>query len=363
MKRIINVGMDVHRKSVRIAALSDDGEVVLERGMPNSYKQIKSTVNLLKKKYSGSKIRCCYEAGPSGYGLVRKLREDKIECVVVAPGKIPRKKNERVKTDRKDALDLARLLALGALSEIAVPEKEDEEVRELLRYRNKKKEELKRVKKQLKSFLLRQEMKAPCPGTWTKKHKEWIRKSDCGSDGLNKVKEGHLADILRLEEEVKELEKDLRVRGESERYEMKLRNLQRFRGVGFLTALSFIVEIGDFNRFSTAAQFMGFLGLVPSEHSSGERITRGGITKTGNKQLRKLLVEASWHYFMHGSLKTEEGEDDKYQSYAIKADHRLRRKKFWMLQKQKKKDKVVVTALARELAGFIWGMMTENIAS
>ena len=361
MKRIINVGMDVHSESVRVAALDDKGEVVLEKGMPNSYQEIRATLDLIENYRPESAIRCCYEAGPSGYGLARKLRTDKTECMVVAPGKIPRKKNERIKTDRKDALSLARLMAFGALSEVAIPTEEDEEVRELLRYRNGKRKELQRVKKQLKSFFARHELKPPCPGTWTKKYKEWIRTLDCGREGLNKVKEGYLGDILRLEAELNGLEKDLRVRAESKRYAEKMSKLQLFRGIGFLTSFSLVVEIGDFNRFATAERFMGYLGLVPSEHSSGERIERGGITKTGNKELRKLLIEASWHYFMHRGVKGEEEQEERYQAYAIKADHRLRRKKFRMSQLNKKNDKVVVTALARELAGFVWGMMTEHM--
>jgi transposase len=360
--RIINVSMDVHSTSVYVVALKDDGEIVLEKGIKNEYRKIVKTIRLIEKKHPGCIIRCCYEAGPSGYRLARKLRAEGIGCMVVAPGKIPRKKNERIKTDRRDAMSLARLMALGALSEVAVPNEEDEEVRELLRYRYKKREELAKVKKQIKSFLARYELKSPHPGTWTKKYKEWIRTVDCGLEGLNKVKYRYYADLQRLEAEVGSIEKELRVRAESPRYADRIWKLQLFRGIGFLTAFTFVVEIGDFRRFQTAERFMAFIGLVPSEHSSGERIARGKITKTGNKQLRKLLIEACWHYFMHRSAKTAEEEENKYTAYALKADDRLRRKKFRLSTINKKNEKVVVTALARELAGFIWGMMTDAVA-
>ena len=367
MNNVIYAGLDVHKKSVSLGAITGNGEILLEKRLANNYPKIRKELMLIRKAGGGGELYCCYEAGPTGYGLAREINRSKIgRCQVIAPGKLPKKQRNRIKTDRRDALKLARLLALGDLSIVAIPNDFDESARELLRYRKIRKDAQKRVKQQLKALLLRQGKQCSGMGSWTKKYMKCVAKIDFGEDFLGQVRDGLLNNIEDLEKEVKGLDKRLEMLAQLPKYEEGMKRLRLFRGIGLLTGLALILEVGDFNRFSSAKSFMAWIGLVPSENSSGESIRRGKITKTGNKYLRSLLIEAAWHYAygnkLNGSrIGVDSGLEQKYINYVRQADRRLTNKMYKVSYIQKKPKNVAATAVARELAGFVWGMMTGQI--
>ncbi len=305
MNRVIHVGLDVHKQSLDVGALMNHRDIVLEKHLKHHYPLIEKELVRLADTYRGTPIACCYEAGPTGFGLARKLnRLDGIRCTVIAPGSIPKQSGDRVKTDRRDAMKLAHMFALGVLSEVAIPETEDEMVKELLRYRNGQKEKQKRAKQQLKSFLLRSDQVSPVPESWTKQYRSWIQRIDFDSPHAAQVRDGYLNEIAVLERDLRSLTAQLEAIACSERYARDMEKLRLLRGIGLITGLSLLTEVGDFTRFPSAPSFMAWLGLVPSESSSGGRIQKGKLTKTGNGNLRKLLTEASWHYLYRGNHKS-----------------------------------------------------------
>lgn len=367
MNNVIYAGLDVHKESVSIGAITGNGEIVLEKRLANNYPKIRKELVGLRETVGGGKLYCCYEAGPTGYGLAREINRSKIgRCQVVAPGKLPKKQRNSIKTDRRDALKLARLLALGDISVVAIPDDFDESARELLRYRKIRKDAQKIAKQQLKALLLRHGKQSPGMGSWTKKYIKWVSGIDFGEDFLGQVRDGLLNTIEDLGNEVKDLEKRLEMIAQLPQYTGGMEKLRLFRGIGLLTGLALILEVGDFDRFATAKSFMAWIGLVPSENSSGERIKRGKITKAGNKYLRSLLIEAAWHYAYGNKLNgsrigvgSQLGQE--YINYVRQADKRLTNKMYKVSYIQKKPKNVAATAVARELAGFAWGMMTGQI--
>jgi transposase len=363
MKRIINVGLDVHKNSITIAVMTGEGEILLEKKIKNHWPHMEKVLKNLIVHYPHTTLRCCYEAGPTGFGLARRInKEGNMSCIVAAPGKIPRRVN-RIKTDRRDALTLTRHLIMGEISKVNIPTEEDEETRELLRYRKVQRKSLKRYKQQLGALLLRHDYKYEGKTAWSKQHKAWIRKIQFSSHTYSQLRDRYLAQIKQLEQELDHIEKEIKLISENERYKESTDRLTLLRGIGRLTAVSFCAEVGDFKRFPNAKGFMGYLGLVPSEHSSGMKIVKGAITKQGNKELRRLLIESAWQYFLpHQRRKMPADENKKsYYMYAEKANDRLQRKKYRLSVINRKNNKVTATAIAREMAGFIWGMMTDNI--
>jgi len=207
MKRIINVGLDVHRDSITIAAITSYGEMLLEKKIKNHWPQLKKTLNNLFTQYPKAKIQCCYEAGPTGFGLARSInKEGNMNCIVAAPGKLP-KRVDRIKTDRRDALTLARHLILGEISRVMIPTEEDEETREILRYRKVQRKSLKRYKQQLNAMLLRHEYKYDGKTAWSKRHKTWIRKLQFSSTTYSLLRDRYLIQIEQLEQEIYHFDK------------------------------------------------------------------------------------------------------------------------------------------------------------
>lgn len=367
MNNVIYAGLDVHKDSVSLGAITGNGEIILEKRLANNYPKIRKELVGLRETVGGGKLYCCYEAGPTGYGLAREINRSKIgRCQVVAPGKLPRKQRNRIKTDRRDALKLARLLALGDISVVAIPDGFDESARELLRYRKIRKDAQKVAKQQLKALLLRHGKQSPVKGSWTKKYIKWVAGIDFGEDFLGQVRDGLLHTIEDLGNEVNDLENRLELITQLPQYAGGMEKLRLFRGIGLLTGLALLLEVGDFNRFASAKSFMAWMGLVPSENSSGESIRRGKITKAGNKYLRSLLIEAAWHYAYGNKLNSSRiGAGSKleqeYINYVRQADRRLKNKMYKVFYIQKKPKNIAATAVARELAGFAWGMMTGQI--
>ena len=285
---------------------------------------------------------------------------------MAAPGLIPRKPSDRVKTDRRDAKTLALALRGGQLTGVHIPTKHDESVRDYLRLYEDLRGDLRKAKQRVLHFLLRRGIRYEEGSNWTVRHKEWLSRLEFDSEIDRQTLEVYLAHLLELEHKCAEVTSVVEQIGEGKRYREAVKSLSAFKGIKTLTALAFICEIGDFRRFATAGQFMAFLGLVPSERSSGNKRRQGGITKAGNSHLRKLLVEAAWHYrSYHPSSRTlierRKGVDPQIVAYANRAGRRLNRKYLRLLYRGKP-SQVAVTAASRELAGFLWGAMVGQVA-
>jgi transposase len=291
------------------------------------------------------------------------LTRYKIDCRVIPPNKVfhPGGTAEKVKTDKRDALDIAWMLRREEAEGIAIPSREDEAMRDLLRCRGDVKEELKRAKQQLLKLLLRKGHNYETNRYWTGKHRKWMKELKFDQPLEKLAFEEYLARIESLEEQIKRMDKTIAEMAETAAYKEKVQKLRAFKGIDYLTALSLVVEIGDYRRFPNAQSFMSYLGLVPAEYSSGKTRKQGGITKTGNSHLRRLLTESSWHYAKPAKVgkalaERRLGAEASVVAYADKALYRLHGKYMKLVLKGKARQQAV-TAVARELAGFIWGAM------
>lgn len=361
MNSVMYVGMDVHKEDVSIAILNETDQ------RPSSYVVRRNDRNEIKQYFTKLKkqgeVHCCYEAGPGGFAMHHLLAEMDIDCMVVAPGLIPRKPSDRIKTDRRDAELLALNLRSGQLTAVHVPTPSDEAVRDYLRMRDDLKSDLKRKKQQLLSFLLRHGRKYD-GNYWTQAHRRWLKTMEFSEGLLKETLDEYLLFITEIEEKLVRVEERIAREAERPEYIEIVGKLRCLKGVDTLTALSTVVEISDFKRFRTATGFMKFLGLVPSEASSGSKRRQGSITKAGNSRLRKLLIESSWHYQSYAPSKRlrqrRSGQSMEVIAYADKAGRRLARKYKHLLFAGKLKQ-VAVTAVARELAGFIWALANDQM--
>jgi len=294
MENVRFIGLDVHKGSIAIAVAEGDGSP--PENLATIANDTAHLVKVLKKLGRGSTLRCCYEAGPTGYVLQRALRASGIDCIVIAPSLVPKKGGERVKTDRRDAVKLARFLRSGDLTEVHVPDTATEAMRDLERCRDDAKKAERMSRQQLSSFLLRHGRIYKGKTAWTGMHLEWIRSQVFDHEAHNRV----LVDALKAVEDatarVARLTKDIVDLVESWSMRPLVKALQALRGVQIISAVILAAEIADFARFSTAPALMAYLGLVPSEHSSGETQKRGRITRTGNSHVRRILIESAWSY-------------------------------------------------------------------
>lgn len=360
--KIKYVGLDVHAASI-VAAVADgdrNGEV---RAFPRFQNDLKSLKNFMKKLGPAGKLRVCYEAGPCGYGLYWSLAKLGIECEVIAPSLIPNKPGDRVKTDRRDAEKLARCHRAGELTSVWVPTKEHESLRELVRQRETAKGDLRCSRQRMNSFLLRQGCTYPkATKRWGCMHVQWLNGLTFDSFGLQSVMIDQLAEIKRLEERLVRLDTsiDEGITLAPEHMQEIIRSLQALRGIAKQTAIGVAVELGSFIRFDRPKNLMGYSGMCSSEYSSGESIRRGAISKAGNAHIRRLVVESAWSYryrpAVQGALKKRQvGLDEEVIAIAWKAQHRLN-KRYRQLSAKGKPGSKVVTAVARELLGFIWAI-------
>ena len=364
MNNLQHVGLDVHKNTIDTSVFKGwSKEPELEKLLPNEWAKIKGFFERLK---TNGPVVACYEAGCMGFELQRKLMSIEVPCMVVAPGLVPRRPGERIRTDRRDARKLARHLRSGELTAIHIPTQEDEAARDYLRMLDDFKMELKKTRQRLLHFLLRHNIVYTDGTHWTGKHEKWLKSLSFEDPLLKDTFDEYFFHLKELEEKTGRMKEKIEEIALRESYQEKVANLKCFRGIETLTALSLVVEIGDFRRFVKAEEFMAFLGLVPSENSSGDKRRQGGITKAGNSHLRRLLVEAGWQYRFNRTVSKRlasrrKGQAPSVVAYANKAGRRLS-KKFNRLIFRNKKSQVAVVAVARELAGFIWGMMAGQIA-
>jgi transposase len=283
----VSVGLDVHARSVRLVGVCAD-ELLEERTLPYD----EEAVERVLRRWPG--VRCCYEAGPTGFGLQRFLVERGIECLVVAPGLVPQRPGDRVKTDSRDARKLARLLAGGLLDPIHVPSRELEAARDLVRAREAARVDRMRDRHRLSKFCLRHGRLLPT-SSWTLARRKWLGEQRFEFPAQQQTFDTYLHTVDLVDARIEQLERSIREAAEQEPWRMLVARLRCLRGLDTLTALAIVTEIGDFGRFRSAAEFMAFVGLVPTERSSGEQRRQGSITKVGNSHVRRLLVEAAWH--------------------------------------------------------------------
>lgn len=358
MEKVRFVGLDVHKESIAIAVAEGDGSAPENVAtVPNDRVAL---VKRLRKLGLGSKLRCCYEAGPTGFVLQRALGAAGIECVVVAPSLVPRMAGDRVKTDRRDAVKLARFLRSGDLTEVHVPDAATEAMRDLERCRDAAKRAERTARHQLSKFLLRHGRTYDGKKAWTAKHLDWIRRQAFEHEAHNRVLVDCVQAVENATSRVERLTKDIVEVVETWSLRPLVQAFQALRGVQVVTAVILAAELGDLARFASAPALMAYVGLVPSEHSSGETQKRGRITRTGNGHVRRILVESAWSYRHRPAMSREirkrnEGVAPAVQAIAWKAQQRLHRRYQRLLGRGKNKQQTV-TALARELAGFVWSI-------
>ena len=352
----VTVGLDVHARSIRLAAVRAD-ELLEERTLPYDEEAVE---RLLCQWPS---VRCCYEAGPTGFGLYRHLVERGIDCSVVAPGLVPQRPGDRVKTDPRDARKLARLLAGGLLDPIHVPSPEFEAARDLVRAREDARLDRMRDRQRLSKFCLRHGRLLPT-SSWTVVRRKWLgeQRFEHACEQLTFDTYLHAVDLV--DARIGKLEQAIREAAEQEPWRELVARLRCLRGIDTLTAFALVTEIGDFNRFKSAQEFMAFVGLVPSEHSSGEKRRQGSITKVGNSHARRLLVESAWHARRRPKVgyelaRRQRGQDAAVVERAWRCQQRLYQRWQRMAGRGKPQQKIVV-ACARELAGFVWAIATEQ---
>lgn len=372
MNRIVKIGMDVHSTNYTLCAMEPviggEDRIFANIQVTPDYKNVLDFINKLKEKLGPDddySIECGYEAGCLGYSLYNQLTAAGIKCVILAPTTMLTQQGKRVKTDKRDAVMIAQCLCYGGYHPVHVPTEKDDSVKEYLRMRDDHKLALKKVKQQINAFCLRHGYFYP-GNKWTIKHLDWLKKLNV--TGLNKeTLDEYLASYDELTAKIERFDKRIEELADDPEYKENVRKLGCLLGIKTHTALSLIVETGDFKRFKKGNTYAAFLGLAPGESSSGAHINRTGISKAGNTHLRQLLIEGS-KGICKGQIghKSKElrarqaGNDAKVIAYADRANTRLRSKYYRMIRHEKKKN-VAVAAVARELACFVWGIMTDNI--
>ena len=370
MNSILYVGLDVHTTNYTICTYEPECDRISRQVQvePES-KNIKKYVERLRKEMGNNrKIICGYEAGCLGYSLYRQLTNYGIWSVILAPTTMTRPVSYPHKNDKRDAISVARCLATNGYSAVYVPTQEDESVKEYIRMRDDHSSDLKRTKQQLIALCTRHGKRyTDGKNYWTQRHLAWLKALNLGNAQLNETLSEYLLTYFWLDDKIKRLDRRIEEIAMQTEYAERVKKLSCFLGIKSHTALSLLAEVGDFKRFPTADNFSAYLGLVPGEDSSANKIRHLGITKAGNNHLRRLLTEAA-HCYSRGAVgyksrvlkERQSGNSDDVIRYADKANERLRRKYYSMIYREKKYN-VAISAIARELSCFIWGMMNEKI--
>lgn len=358
------VGLDAHKKDIVVAMLVAGRAEPVEWRVANEEEAIRRLVRKLRRLAPGE-VACAYEAGPCGYALQRQLVAKGVACQVVAPSLIPTKPGERVKTDRRDARKLAELLSAGLLTEVHPPTPEQEALRDLARCREDAKQDLMRARHRLGKMLLRRGVTFHAGRNWTARHRRWLRDLRFEWEAEQVVFDDYLLAIELLEDRLRALDQKLEVLSQQEPYAEPVGRLRCFRGINTITATAIVAELHDFRRFRSARQLMAYLGLVPSERSSGETRRRGALTKAGNRHVRRLLIEAAWHYRHRPAVglqlrRRRQGQPAAIIALADRAQQRLHRRYHRLVLGRGKPSQKAVAAVARELAGFLWAALSPD---
>lgn len=360
---ILFIGMDVHKESIVISLADDDNSEIRRYGkiggcLPDFKKILRKLVSTEKELFF------CYEAGPCGYDLYRFIVAQGHQCIVVAPSLIPKKPGDKVKTDKRDADQLARLLRAGDLTPVYVPNAGDEAIRDLSRAREDALLVLKSARQRLKSFLLRHNIRYAGTANWSETHLRWLADEVHLPFAAQKVVfQEYLNTVTESKHRLVRLEQEIRDHTQQWRLYPVVESLMALRGVKMVVAVTIVAELGDLTRFENPKQLMSFLGLTPSEHSSGDRQKRGPITKTGNQHARRVLIEGAWSYRFPAKVsrqmqKRQENLPLNIRDIAWKAQLRLTRR-FQTMAMRGKPSNVIVVSIARELAAFMWAIAQE----
>ena len=358
------VGLDVHAATIAVAVAEPGraGEVRQLGIIPNELTAIRKLFGKLGTK----KLKACYEAGPTGFALYWQLTQLGVDCEVIAPSLVPVKAGDRIKTDRRDAVKLARCYRAGELTPVWVPDQAHEALRDLVRAREAAKRDQHRARQRLSKFLLRTGKKPPqSSSTWTQKYVAWIRSLSCEPRAQQATLLDYVGEVDHLEARLQRLELAIDKALTEAPADLKavIDGLQTLRGLARLTATTIAIEIGSFSRFATAKQLMAYCGVVPSEHSSGASRRQGAITKTGNSHVRRVLFESAWAYRHRPGLTGRVKKQQKLvapstSEIAWKAQHRLHRR-YVALSARGKPITKVIGAIGRELLGFVWAVAVD----
>ena len=363
---VITVGLDVHKESISACWIecANGVDVEQEDRFANRESDIRRFFHRITSR---GEVRSCYEAGPCGFVVYRQLTAMDVRCDVIAPGLIPKRPGDRIKTDRRDARMLARLHRGGYLTAIRVPEEAQEAVRDLLRCRDDLRGELSRLRNRLLKFCLRHGYVWRDGNNWTQKHWQWLRPIRFEQPAAQRTFHEYLDQLDHAMDRARDLDAEIGRIAKEDRFRDDVARLSCLRGINVLSAMVLLTEIGDIRRFDSPRALMAYVGLVPSLYASGDRANRGSITKCGNKHVRRILVESSWHY-RHPVQPTKllnarcEGQSPIVAREARDAQRRLGGR-YRRLIARGKPSQVVVVAIARELCAFIWAIMTKDAPS
>lgn len=362
MSLILYNGLDVHNDSIAVSIAPSDSTEVRRWGiLGGTHEHVQRFIKELQAAHPDATLKFCYEAGPRGYPLCRFLRGLGQECIIVCPSRVPRRPGDRVKTDRRDADQLARLYRAGELSGIHVLEPEDEAIRDLLRSRFQVGRAQHRARQQLKMFLLRHNLRYAGASAWTPAHLRYLARIKMPFPAQQFALQELMNAISEAGARLERYEAQIAREVAGWRWEPAVRALMSLRGVALINAATLIAELGDLSRFTRPQELMSYLGLVPSEHTSAEDRRQGGITKMGNGHARRALVEAAHHYRLPARLtphlqKRQEGLPRSVTDAAWEAQRRLHYRYKQLSGPGRKKAPVVLTAIARELSGFVWAI-------
>ena len=359
-----HIGLDVHKETIAVAVLRPGGIECDERVIPNTPEALRK---LLARFDDPAALRTCYEAGPTGYDTQRLISSLDVSCEVIAPSLVPRRAGLRVKTDRLDARNLARLHRAGELTCVRVPTPAEEALRDLVRARESLKDDRRIARQRLRSFLLRYAVRYPNGSDrWSHRYEVWVRALRFEQPACQEAFDHLLGAYFVRDTQLAALSRRIEELAQEEPLAAGVARLRTLRGIDTLTALTIICEVCDFHRFGSAGSFMAFTGLVPSEHSSGASRRQGGIAKTGNRHVRRVLVESAWAYrhapALRGTLRArQEGQAPEVVAYSWAAQCRLHQT--YRRIAARKGSRTAVVAVARELSGFVWGAMTDQMAA